>query len=349
MDENATHIIFHGTPNNTQFGNFTITLTLDDGHDDVNDTDANFTLCVTENQEPELVGTPDSASNGQVGFDWQYEFTKAWMNEVESETLTFTCSVTPDNGWMSCTQNATHIKFSGKPVDNAHAVEYELQVLTADVHSDVSDHNFTTNMTIIPNDPPVIGTMESHSLLAPDGLTWSYGANLITDPESLSFNVLVQFDGSSLPSWVTFESSTNSFAVITSDNSYVGVHNISYIATDDYNSPVVKNFTLAIVENFAPQIKKFISNAAIVNFNYLYVKFLPVDELFEDPDNRTMTASITQYNGDPLPSFLSYNQINNDMYGTPDFVHVGDWILTYVATDDHNLTNGITFTLTVKP
>jgi hypothetical protein len=44
MTENATHAIFSGTPNNTQFGNQIISLILDDGHDDVVDTMPTFVI-----------------------------------------------------------------------------------------------------------------------------------------------------------------------------------------------------------------------------------------------------------------------------------------------------------------
>ena len=44
ISDNSTHVIFTGTPNNTQFGNQTITLTIDDGHDDVADTTTTFEI-----------------------------------------------------------------------------------------------------------------------------------------------------------------------------------------------------------------------------------------------------------------------------------------------------------------
>ena len=62
-----------------------------------------------------------------------------------------------------------------------------------------------------------------------------------------------------------------------------------------------------------------------------------------------MVSSMTQANGDALPSFLVYNTIENKLSGTPEVIHVGDWILSYISTDDHNLTSNITFTLSVKP
>ena len=350
MTENTTHIIFSGTPNNTQFGIFNVTLLLDDGHNDVNDTETYFTINVTENQSPTLTGTPTAMSQGQVGFSWTYEFEKSWVTEPENEALTSNCSFAPFDSWLTCSQNSTHFIFTGIPDNNAYAQGYNIEITISDPHPDVNDTTWNSPFTILVNDPPVIGTMNNQSLLAPDGLTWSFGAALTSDPEGLSYAKSLEFNGSStIPNWLVYNLTEFDFAIITSSNSIKGSHNITVVVTDDYNPSVRASFVLSILENTSPQVEKFIENQAIVNFNYLFVQFLPVDELFSDPDNRTMTASMSQSNGDPLPSFLAYNRIDNTMFGTPEFVHIGDWLLSYIATDDHNLTSNIIFTLSVRP
>ena len=42
--DNATHITYYGTPNNTEYANFTVTLTLDDGNSDVANDTATFNI-----------------------------------------------------------------------------------------------------------------------------------------------------------------------------------------------------------------------------------------------------------------------------------------------------------------
>ena len=42
--QNSTHIIYSGTPNNTEYDNFTVTLTLDDGNSDVANDTATFKI-----------------------------------------------------------------------------------------------------------------------------------------------------------------------------------------------------------------------------------------------------------------------------------------------------------------
>ena len=350
MRDNSTHLIFSGTPNNTQFGIFKVTISLDDGHDDVSNTTTEFNINVTENRSPVITSTPTPIEDGQVGFNWSYVFDQSWVTEHENEPVTTICSFSPSDAWLSCTINSTHVTFSGFPDNNIYAKQYTITINILDPHPDVNDINWSSSFIITANDPPVIGTVTDQSLLAPDGLTWSFGASLTSDPENLTYNRSLEFDGLSIaPDWLVYDLSQFNFAIISSSNSIRGTYNITIIVVDDYNTPVKSSFLLTIIGNTSPQIVKFIQNQAIVNFNYLFVQFLPVDELFTDPDNRTMRASMLQTNGNPLPSFLAYNQIDNTMFGTPELVHVGDYLLSYIATDDHNQTTNITFTLTVKP
>ena len=348
MSTNDTHLTFSGTPSNTQFGNYTVTLTITDSHPG-NSKTTTFEICVNENDDPNFVGTATAVNNGQVGFVWSYVFKKSWVVDSESETLTYTGSLNPDPGWITFTQNYTHVKGEGMPNNNAHAQSYEFTVMTTDPHSDVNDNNFTVSFTIIANDPPTIGTMADKTLLAPDGLTWSYGATLTSDPETLSYTRSLEVDGSTtIPSWLTYDLSTYSFSIVSSSNSIKGDHTITVVATDDYNTAVKKSFTLTVNENLAPQKNKVISSYSIVNYNLLTIEFEDIDVLFTDPDGRPMTSKVSQANGDPLPSFLAFNSASNTLSGTPEIIHVGDWLISYIAVDDHTLEGAIIFKIAVK-
>ena len=82
--------------------------------------------------------------------------------------------MTPDNGWLTCPQNGTHIKFEGTPNSNTYAVQYTLEVVTTDPYTDVDDHVWNGVFAIIINDPPVIGAMADQTLLAPDPHSWIF-------------------------------------------------------------------------------------------------------------------------------------------------------------------------------
>ena len=221
--------------------------------------------------------------------------------------------------------------------------------MTTDPYSDVDDHTWTAIFTIIVNDPPVIGIMTNQSLLAPDSHSWAYGSSLTSDPEGLSYTRALRVNGSaSIPSWLHYDLSDYSFWLITSSNAYAGDHLVTVVITDDFNTEVTQSFILEISLNDAPQRLKSIKNYSVVNYRLLTIDFESIYTLFADPEGRTMTASARQGNGQPLPSFLEYFNSTNTLSGIPRFEHIGEWTVSYIATDDINLEGSISFTVTVK-
>ncbi|CAI2376366.1 unnamed protein product [Moneuplotes crassus] len=350
LSENTTHLLFSGTPDNTQFGNYTLSIIIKDSNPSVSPSEDNVTVCVTENKVPYLSGTPTSPSSVIVGFPFTYHFDLSWVGEHESEALTHQCSINPSPGWITCSQNTTHVSFTGTPNSNSLVGQYELSIDNIDPHVDVNNYTWTMNFTVNTNHPTAISSVENKELLVPDPLIWSYGAGVASDPEGLSFTNSIKFNGSTtIPSWLINDPDTFSFSIASTTNSLVGVHTISLVTDDGFNTPTERDFTLTINENTAPIKNQVLDNQAVVNFNYLHFVMNPVDVLFTDPDGRAMTSKIRQANGDPLPSFLTFNMLNNTLYGIPLGFHVGVWNLEYVAVDDYNLEGFISFKVTVKP
>jgi hypothetical protein len=188
------------------------------------------------------------------------------------------------------------------------------------------------------------------SILAPDGLSWSYGAAISNDPETLPYTKSLEFNGTTvIPSWIIYDLTTFTFSIISTTNSLNGVHTLTLVVEDQFNAAVRDDFLLTIGVNYDPVKVRFIDSAAIVNYNYLFIQFEDVHVLFVDPDGRPMTSTITQANGDPLPAFLTYDIPSNTMFGTPEYLHVGTWTLIYVAIDDHYNTEEIPFKVIVNP
>ena len=238
---------------------------------------------------------------------------------------------------------------SGKPDSNAYATTYSLKILADDGHTDVNDYELNSTLDVLTNQPPTIQLMDNVTLTAPDGNTWSYGATLTEDPESLNYTTSLLFDGSSTaPAWFKVDISTYKFLLSSSSNSMVGSYNITLIAQDDFNTAVQESFFLNIIENTAPQLVKFISNFVVSSEVSFIHQFDSIDELFSDLENRPMAGNVLKSNGDPLPPFLSYNQTDNTLNGSPSSTHVRKWNLMYVATDDYNHTSSTAFILTIK-
>ena len=299
---------------------------------------------------PHNISTPTPmTTNTSVGIKWEYTFDKSWVVDDEDDTLSYSYNLSPTYTWLSAAENSTHYVLSGTPNLIQHAQTYTLRIIIDDGHTDVNDYEYSSSFEILPNLPPTIQSMSDVSLLAPDGKTWSYGASLTEDPESLNYTRALLFDGSSTtPSWFTHDLSTYTFSIASTSNSNVGAYNVTIEIQDDYNAKVDGSFLITIAHNSAPQHIKLISSfEVVINVNFSH-QFDPIDQLFEDPENSTMVGDILESNGDPLPSFLYYNQSDNTLSGVPAVSNVRDWNLMYVATDSYNHTSNTTFVLSVK-
>ena len=132
-------------------------------------------------------------------------------------------------------------------------------------------------------------------------------------------------------------------------NENAGNCNVTVRVFDGYNTAVNTSFILTIIPNYNPySYDKYITDIETGINEYVSTEFLFVGNLFIDPENVSMTASVILYNGDPLLSFLIFNQTNNTIYGTPTSSDVNDWLIAYVATNDNWYSGNITFTLSVK-
>jgi hypothetical protein len=192
--------------------------------------------------------------------------------------------------------------------------------------------------------------INDQSVLAPDGLGWTYGAAISNDPENQTYTRTLEFnDTTGIPSWLSYDLDTYTFSILPTSNSLNGTHRITIVIEDEFNAPVKYTFILVIQLNNSPVNVKFIDSATIVSNNYMLMQFEDVDVLFTDPDNRPMTSTVKQANGNPLPTFLTYDVASNTMFGTPDPFDAGTWPLVYVATDDHSNTGEIPFKVIVNP
>ena len=79
-----------------------------------------------------------------------------------------------------------------------------------------------------------------------------------------------------------------------------------------------------------------------------FVFSIPADA-FMDPDaDDALTYSVTLDNGDPLPSWLSFDATTGTLSGTPDDPEVGTLTIRVDAIDQHELSASTTFDLTVN-
>ncbi|CAI2385481.1 unnamed protein product [Moneuplotes crassus] len=351
MSENATHLHFTGTPDNSQFGNIIMTIKAEDINSGLGFAEDNVTICVNQNQAAYLVGSPVAPPNGYIGVLWTYEFDLSWIGDPESDVLIHQCSINPDHGWMSCSTNSTHLVATGTPLTNTHAVEYELSIINIHAHSDIANYTWAANFTIAGNNPPTISAVTNKQMMAPDGMTWTFGASIANDPEALPLTNTIKVNGSSsIPSWIMFEGSDFTFTIVSTSNSIVGVHTVTLSTSDGFNAPATTDFTITIDENLGPtSLGVVIPDKEMLVLSSFNIEFPVVETFFTDPDGRPMTSNIRFATGVALPPHIQYNPANNTLYGSLSGSDVGNWNLVYVGMDDHPSEGTIPFRLIIKP
>ena len=214
----------------------------------------------------------------------------------------------------------------------------------------MDNYELSSTVTVAENYPPTIGVLSNQTLQVPNGLTWDYGVGMATDPEFESMTFTLYVNGSSsIPLWLNYDDSNHEFMVISSTNVMAGVHNFTIQVDDGINTPVEGSFNLTIVEKPGPERLRFIGTYSVINYNTLFVQFDSIYELFESADGYTMTASMFLGGSDPLPSFLTFDPVANTLSGTPEEEHVGEWILSYVATDSLFGQGSTSFSVIVNP
>ena len=172
---------------------------------DVQHNDSNGDNCV----QSSILHYPD---DGEFNKNWEYEFKKALINKANITGLNIVPSVSPDNGWMTWTENSAYISFSGIVTNNSHAVEYTLTITATNQTSNALVDTIAVKFTIQPNSPPVIGAMPSQIIEVSDCSNWTYGADLVQDSENDTFTSSFLFDdSSSIPSWLLHDFSDYSF------------------------------------------------------------------------------------------------------------------------------------------
>lgn len=253
-DINATHLNFSGNPDNTLSGNFTVTITVDDGHNRTANPSFSFEVCIYINQLPSLVQTPPAIPNVTVGFNSTYQFQKAWVADPDGDPVAFSVEVTPSNGWMVVTDYPTFVELRVAPTLNSQARAYTAKFKFTDGYEE-SSHSAGFN--VLANLPPIAGYVPPEvEVMAPMGKDWSFGAGLFTDPEGLPLAKGVKVNGSStLPSWLVCDSSVFAFAVTSTSNSISGTYNITVSADDGFNAPVQKSFLFKIVYVSTRQVR----------------------------------------------------------------------------------------------
>ncbi|MDJ0037147.1 putative Ig domain-containing protein, partial [Pantoea allii] len=215
--------------------------------------------------------------------------------------------------------------------------------------SSANTGTLTLNVTPV-NDAPTAGIIANQTLTEGNRFSLVLANGTFNDVDTGDILTLsaTLADGSSLPSWLTFDPVTGSFSG-TPGATDTGTLSIRVSATDRAGAQASSSFTLqiaAINSNQSPIVSGTLTDQTAPQdgrFNYT----IPTN-VFVDPDSGdSLSLSAAQANGSPLPSWLSFDPATQTFSGVPDTSAIGVVTIRVTATDSNQATVSATFSLSV--
>jgi len=200
------------------------------------------------------------------------------------------------------------------------------------------------------NRPPTVANPIADQT-APEDAAWTFAvpANTFADQDAgdvLTYGASLD-DGSALPSWLSFDSTSRTFTGIP-DDAQVGTIGLQVTATDGRNETVSDTFNLTVTNvNESPTVAMPLADQAARETEAF--SFIVPTGSFTDPDvGDVLTYSATLDTGAPLPTWLTFNPTNRTFSGTPQSGDVGSFNVRVTTTDTGGLSVSDLFAVTVE-
>ena len=186
-----------------------------------------------------------------------------------------------------------------------------------------------------PNEDPVVDIPVADQIIDEDSafslvVPITNFSDADNDPITLSAQLA---DGSALPSWLTFDDTTGTFSG-TPGQADVGVLTVRITASDGRGGSVSDDFSITINNvNDVPTVETPITDQTTF-YDDAYNFVLPATT-FSDEDGDMLSLSARLANGDPLPTWLSFDELTGTFSGTPTSADQ-DILQVEVFADDGN-------------
>jgi gliding motility-associated-like protein len=317
MSFNSSTGILAGTPSNNDVGTHSITLRVNDGTIDVDQT---FTITVNNtNDTPVITSIAITAAEE----DELYTFTFTASDVDQGDVITYTTESLPS--WL--TFDTTSGVLLGTPSND----DIGIHTITLRASDGVRTVDQTFVITVAnANDAPIITSTPTTSIDEDAGFHYTLQASDI-DGDQLTFSA------TGLPAWLTFKASTAELHG-TPANADVGTHEVT-LKVSDGNTTIEQTFVITVNNiNDAPVVTSSEESSAKENSVYTYT--IQAEDVDED--------AVLTYATSTLPSWLNFNPSTGTLQGTPTSEDAGTFEITVTVSDGITTTEQV-ITIVVAP
>ena len=196
--------------------------------------------------------------------------------------------------------------------------------------------------------PELTGSIEDQERSEDELFEWQVPQGMFVDADgdTLSYSASL-VDGSALPDWLSFDSSTRTFSGVPS-NDDVGELEITVMAADSSGAAVSDSFMLKVANvNDAPVLVSPIESQE-TDEDAAFSFALPAGTFTDVDAGDVLAYSASLPNRGALPDWLSFDPDTNVFSGTPLNEDVGILSLVVTATDLAGVSTNATFNLEVS-
>ena len=336
-----------GTPANGDVGAYSIIVTATDLAGATASDTFDLTVVNTNDGPTVSVAIADQTTNEDAAFS--LDVSTSFADEDLGDVLSYSATLSngdPLPAWLSI--DPVTGELSGTPA-NGDVGLYSVTVTATDgAGASVSD---TFDLTVANvNDAPVVSVALTDQTTDEDAVFTFDAAAAFADDDSIHGDVLsysaTLANGDPLPAWLSINAATGAISGVPA-NGDVGAYSIIVTATDLAGATASDTFDLTVVNtNDGPTVTFAIPDQVTPEDS---VFTFDVSGNFADVDlGDVLTYTATLANGDPLPSWLSFNPATGEFSGTPDNWDVGGFSVIVTATDIAGATASDTFDVAVQ-
>ncbi|WP_413700510.1 putative Ig domain-containing protein [Psychromonas sp. KJ10-10] len=325
---------FSGTPLNSDVGGLSIEVTADDGlGTPVTD---NFNLVIANTNDDPVVNNAIVDQNATEDSVFSFTFASDTFTDVDAgATLTYSAHLSDGSdlpSWLSFDANTR--TYSGTPT-NADVGSLSIEVTADDGLGTPATNTFNLVIANTNDDPVLTNGIADQNGTEDNAFSFTFASDTFTDVDAgavLTYSAQLS-DGSTLPSWLSFDTDTRTFSGAPL-NGDVGSLSIEVTAYDGLGTPATDSFVLLIANtNDDPVVNNAIADQNAIEDSVFSFTF--ATDTFTDVDvGATLTYSAQLSDGSALPSWLNFDVDTRTFSGTPLNADVGSLSIEVTADDN---------------